>query len=183
MADTFKDGIGAVPSCQFANAGDARIRCPELRQVYYFIRAELPRHFKPMCRAANNDGERSAGGFCDRQGGDSYRTRALDDYVFGKLDFAAPFDRNSILASQSRAFHAMNRRDQRATSPNHAFGREIIGNPKNIRARSQIMNLRIAAQKMRRLIALIPNPISAPLRAASRLTLFDAVITFAARRG
>src|SRR5258706_9163766 len=45
------------------------------------------------------------------------------------------------------------------------------------------MKLRVSSQEMRRFVATMPNPVSAAMRAASRLSLLCAVITASARNG
>lgn len=102
-----------------------------------------------------------------RERRDAHRPGALHDHVVTPCD--------------ARALDPVNGRDQRAPGADHRFGGQIVGQFENRRARPQIVKIRIPAEEMRRLIAPIPDPVGASMRAARGLAFLRAVVALAAR--
>src|ERR1044071_4066395 len=106
---------------------------------------------------------------------------ALRHRQCGNPDRPCALHDNDVLPIDSSSFEAMDRRDQSATRANHRLRWQIVRQLENRCSRTQIMHLRISAQKMRRFIAAMADSISAPMRAACWLAFLRAVIALAAR--
>src|SRR5574341_211850 len=116
-----------------------------------------------MRRRANDDCGARARAARYRQCGDAHRPGTLHHH--------------SVLPANASAFNAMNSSNQGAARPDHCFGRQVIGDVEDIRAGSQVMEFRVTAQEMRRLVAAINDPVGAPLRATSWQPFFGAIVT------
>src|SRR6185503_4985151 len=148
---------------------DAVHRGPGFVDVDDMVGPETFGQFQPWPGCAEDNDLRCAGALGHREGRDADRAGALNDH--------------DVTPGNAGAFDAVDGGVQRAARANDRLRGQVLRQLENGGARPQVMELRVAAEEMRRRVAPVADAVGASRGATRGQPLLRAVIAGAAGRG